>query len=203
MLTHFLFKNPRRGFAVRAWGPKRDDGLKGSLIVGPPGAIRACAVPRLHRDHGLTLRRPGTNRSTVSLAFCGQGSRRRCPRPSAVPRRHWSRSHGDSAGAGYFVCAIVTRMARTFLYRRPTTGQTVQGWSADEVTDDNGDDTYQSLCVRRLHAGAPGQSENRKGAGRGRGLDRPALASRFIFQRALGLANQIKVLRQFQPTFRR
>ena len=45
-------------------------------------------------------------------------------------------------------------MARTFLYRRPTTGQTVQGWSADEVTDDNGDDTYQSFaCVActRVH----------------------------------------------------
>ena len=25
-----------------------------------------------------------------------------------------------------------------------TTGRTVQGWSADEVTDDNDDDTYQS-----------------------------------------------------------
>ena len=31
-------------------------------------------------------------------------------------------------------------MPRTFLYRCPNTGQNVQGWSADEVTDD--DDTY-------------------------------------------------------------
>ena len=30
-------------------------------------------------------------------------------------------------------------MARTFLYRCPNTGQNVQGWSADEVADD--DDT--------------------------------------------------------------
>jgi|RhiMetdeSRZDD1v2_1073273.scaffolds.fasta_scaffold3054015_2 hypothetical protein len=38
-------------------------------------------------------------------------------------------------------------MTSTFLYRCPNTGQTVQGWSTDEVTD-NDDDTYQSLaCV--------------------------------------------------------
>ena len=34
-------------------------------------------------------------------------------------------------------------MPRTFLYRCPSTGQNVQGWSADEVTDE--DDTYQSF----------------------------------------------------------
>ena len=31
-----------------------------------------------------------------------------------------------------------------FLYRCPNTGRTAQGWSADEVTDD--DDTYQSFA---------------------------------------------------------
>ena len=37
-------------------------------------------------------------------------------------------------------------MPRTFLYRCPDTGQNVQGWSADEATDD--DDTYQSFpCI--------------------------------------------------------
>ena len=37
-------------------------------------------------------------------------------------------------------------MATTFLYRCPATGQTVQGWSAEEVTDD--DTTYESVaCV--------------------------------------------------------
>jgi len=43
-------------------------------------------------------------------------------------------------------------MPRTFLYRCPNTGQNVQGWSADEVTDD--DDAYQSVpCIActRLH----------------------------------------------------
>ena len=43
-------------------------------------------------------------------------------------------------------------MPRTFLYRCPNTGQNVQGWSADEVTDD--DDTYQSFqCIActRVH----------------------------------------------------
>jgi hypothetical protein len=43
-------------------------------------------------------------------------------------------------------------MPRTFLYRCPNTGQNVRGWSADEVTDDNDDDTYQSFewtfCTR-------------------------------------------------------
>jgi hypothetical protein len=37
-------------------------------------------------------------------------------------------------------------MPRTFLYRCPNTGRNVQGWSADEVTDD--DETYQSFeCI--------------------------------------------------------
>jgi hypothetical protein len=35
-------------------------------------------------------------------------------------------------------------MATTFLYRCPTTGQTVQGWSAEEVTDD--DTAYESVA---------------------------------------------------------
>jgi len=42
-------------------------------------------------------------------------------------------------------------MATTFLYRCPNTRQTVQGWSADEVTDD---DEYQSiacLACAQLH----------------------------------------------------
>ena len=43
-------------------------------------------------------------------------------------------------------------MPMTFLYRCPNTGQNVQGWSADEVTDD--DNSYQSfLCLActRVH----------------------------------------------------
>jgi len=43
-------------------------------------------------------------------------------------------------------------MPRTFLYRCPNTGQNVQGWSADEVTDD--DETYQSfqcMACTRVH----------------------------------------------------
>ena len=57
---------------------------------------------------------------------------------------------GKTAGAANSFVATVTRMARTFLYRCPNTGQNVQGWSADELTDD--DDTYQSFectaCTR-------------------------------------------------------
>jgi hypothetical protein len=44
-------------------------------------------------------------------------------------------------------------MATTFLYRCPNTGRTVQGWSGDEITDDD-DDAYQSvecLACTRLH----------------------------------------------------
>jgi len=36
-------------------------------------------------------------------------------------------------------------MARTFLYRCPNTGKTVQGWSAEEVSDQHDDDAYQSV----------------------------------------------------------
>ena len=35
-------------------------------------------------------------------------------------------------------------MATIFLYRCPNTAQTVQGWSVDEVTDD--DTSYQSVA---------------------------------------------------------
>ena len=35
-------------------------------------------------------------------------------------------------------------MATTFLYRCPNTAQTVQGWSTEEVTDD--DTSYQSVA---------------------------------------------------------
>ena len=40
-----------------------------------------------------------------------------------------------------FLCA--QPMVTTFLYRCPNTRQTVQGWAADEVTDD---DEYQSIA---------------------------------------------------------
>jgi hypothetical protein len=43
-------------------------------------------------------------------------------------------------------------MPGTFLYRCPNTGQNLQGWSADEVTDE--DDTYQSfrcMACTRVH----------------------------------------------------
>jgi hypothetical protein len=43
-------------------------------------------------------------------------------------------------------------MAMTFLYCCPNTAQTVQGWSADEVADD--DTSYQSvtcLACAQLH----------------------------------------------------
>ena len=56
---------------------------------------------------------------------------------------------------GPLFCLCYSRaMARTFLYRCPNTGQTALGWSADEVTDDNGDGTYQSfarLACTRVH----------------------------------------------------
>jgi hypothetical protein len=45
-------------------------------------------------------------------------------------------------------------MASTFLYRCPNTGQTVQGWSAEEVSDQDDNGAYQSvdcLACARVH----------------------------------------------------
>ncbi len=47
---------------------------------------------------------------------------------------------------GAFLFVLLSLMATTFLYRCPATGQTVQGWSAEEVTDD--DTAYELVaCV--------------------------------------------------------
>jgi len=46
----------------------------------------------------------------------------------------------------------------TFLYRCPTTGRNVQGWVAEEVNSDNGDNVYETLlCLacNRHHAVNP------------------------------------------------
>ena len=48
-------------------------------------------------------------------------------------------------GRSFCLCYFLA-MSTTILYRCPNTGGTVQGWSADEVTDDNDDDT--ALCTR-------------------------------------------------------
>ena len=44
-------------------------------------------------------------------------------------------------------------MARTFLYRCPNTGQSVQGWSADEgrPDDDNSYQSFQCIACTRVH----------------------------------------------------
>lgn len=40
----------------------------------------------------------------------------------------------------------------TFLYRCPTTGRNVQGWVAEEVNSDNGDNVYETLvCLACNH----------------------------------------------------
>jgi hypothetical protein len=65
----------------------------------------------------------------------------------------------QTTGAPFCLC-YCRAMARTFLYRCPSTGQTVQGWSADEVVDDDDPDQdaddarYQSvacLACTRVH----------------------------------------------------
>jgi hypothetical protein len=33
----------------------------------------------------------------------------------------------------------------TFLYRCPTTGRNIQGWVAEEINSDNGDNVYETL----------------------------------------------------------
>jgi hypothetical protein len=54
-------------------------------------------------------------------------------------------------GRSFCLCYFLA-MSTRLLYRCPNTGRTVQGWSADEVTDDNDDNTYQSFertfCTR-------------------------------------------------------
>jgi hypothetical protein len=47
-------------------------------------------------------------------------------------------------GRSFCLCYFLA-MSTTPLYRRPNTDRTVQEWSADEVTDDNDDNTYQSF----------------------------------------------------------
>ncbi len=70
-------------------------------------------------------------------------------------------------------------MPTPFLNRCPTTGQTVQGWSAEEVINDDGvDDTYQSFaCVActRVHLV---NLKTGKVLGEERGLDRPGCERR-------------------------
>ena len=39
----------------------------------------------------------------------------------------------------------------SFLYRCPNTGQTVQGWSAEEVTDDDAYELVTCLTCTRVH----------------------------------------------------
>ena len=46
----------------------------------------------------------------------------------------------------------------TFLYRCPTTGRNVQGWLAEEVNSDNGDNVYEAvpcLACNRHHVVNP------------------------------------------------
>ena len=39
----------------------------------------------------------------------------------------------------------------TFLYRCPTTGRNVQGWLAEEVNSDNGDNVYEAVpCLAAI-----------------------------------------------------
>jgi hypothetical protein len=57
---------------------------------------------------------------------------------------------GGGFSFGGSACAIGGSVMAPFLFRCPITGQTVQGWSADDVTDD--DESYQSFectaCTR-------------------------------------------------------
>ena len=47
---------------------------------------------------------------------------------------------------------LLLQMATTFLYRCPNTGQTVQGWSAEEIIDDeNAYETAACLACTQMH----------------------------------------------------
>jgi hypothetical protein len=54
-------------------------------------------------------------------------------------------------------------MATTFLYRCPITDQTVQGWSADEVTDD--ETAYESVGCLACRQQAGDQVADQRYAG--------------------------------------
>ena len=58
----------------------------------------------------------------------------------------------EAARLGRSFCLCYFLAMSTTLLCCPNTGRTVQGWSADEVTDDNDDDTYQpfecTFCTR-------------------------------------------------------
>jgi hypothetical protein len=57
------------------------------------------------------------------------------------------------------------------------------------------------VCVRRLHTGTSGQSENGKGAGRGRGLDWPADQRASLWEpQAQGLQVDVRLYAAFVPT---
>jgi hypothetical protein len=51
-----------------------------------------------------------------------------------------------------FCLCYLSLMATTFSYRCPKTGHTVQGWSAEEVTDDeNAYESVACLACTKLH----------------------------------------------------
>ena len=56
---------------------------------------------------------------------------------------HGPRADGNPPGLLFCWCYFF-RMSRTFLYRCPNTGRTVQGWSAEEVTDD--ENAYEAVA---------------------------------------------------------
>jgi hypothetical protein len=56
--------------------------------------------------------------------------------------------------AGHPPCCFVLLlpMATTFLYRCPSTGQTAQGWSAEEINDDeNAYESVACLACTQMH----------------------------------------------------
>ena len=98
------------------------------------------------------LLRCASQNAIPQMRGCGA----RCP-PLSVLREHAAHSQlspGRPVWLGLFpfgLCYFLA-MSTTLLYRRPNTGRTVQEWSADEVTDDNDDNTCQSFeftfCTR-------------------------------------------------------
>ena len=47
---------------------------------------------------------------------------------------------------------MIIQMATTFLYRCPNTGRTVQGWSAEEINDDeNAFEPVACLACTQMH----------------------------------------------------
>ena len=73
-----------------------------------------------------------------------------CPRQKLSTSTHGQTWASQRSGAPFYLC-YRHPMATTYLYRCPSTGQTVQGWSADELADDDVYDLVTCVACTKVH----------------------------------------------------